>query len=78
MPRPGDSNAELTNDDLDAESADLLPDRQAMSKLGIDVDGVDNFAAIINEATAMNIASSDSTAVADADQIVIVAQVDND
>jgi hypothetical protein len=79
MPRPdGDSNAELTDDDLDAESADLLPDRQAMSKLGIDVDGVDNFATIINEATAMNIASSDSTAVADADQVVIVAQVDND
>ncbi len=78
MPRPGEQKAELTDDDLDAESADLLPERQAMSKLSIDVDGVDNFAAIVNEATAMNIASADSTAIADADQVVIVAQVDND
>jgi hypothetical protein len=78
MPESGKQQPELTADDLEAESADMLPERQAMSKLGIDVHGVDNFAAIINEATAMNIASENSTAVADADQIVIVAQVDSD
>jgi hypothetical protein len=32
----------------------------------------------INEATAMNIASSDSIAIADADQIVLINQVDED
>jgi len=32
----------------------------------------------INEATAMNVASSDSIAYADADQIVIINQVDED
>ncbi len=32
----------------------------------------------INEATAMNIASSDSIAIADADQIMIINQVDQD
>jgi hypothetical protein len=77
MPRPGEHPA-LTEDDLDAEGAEALPDRQAMSKLGIDVDGVDNFAAVINEAIAMNIASDSSVAVADADQTVIVVQADDD
>ena len=69
---------ELSADDIEAESAQALPDRQAMSKIGIDVHGVDNFAMVVNEATAMNVASSDSIAVADADQIVVIAQVDQD
>ena len=77
MPRPGDNPA-LTDEDLESESAEALPERKAMSKLAFDVDGVDNFAAVINEATAVNIASEDSVAVADADQTVIVIQADED
>jgi LDH2 family malate/lactate/ureidoglycolate dehydrogenase len=77
MPQPGDTPA-LTDADLEAESADALPDRRAMSKLGFDVHGVDNFAAVINEASAANIASEDSVAIADADQTVIVIQADED
>ena len=39
-----------------------LPEREAMSKIGIGVgSGIDNFAMPINEATAMNIASIDSS-----------------
>ena len=74
----GDSDKQLTDDELDAEGASLLPERQAMSKISIGADGVDNFATVINEATAMNLASDQSVAVADADQIVILTQVDQD
>lgn len=77
MPRPGDKPA-LTDDDLDGEAAEVLPERKAMSKLSIDVDGVDNFAAVINQASAANIASENSIAIADADQTVIVVQADQD
>ena len=69
---------ELSAEDIDAESAQPLPDRQAMSKIGLDVDGVDNFALLVNEAMAMNVNSTDSVAVADADQIVIMTQTDQD
>ena len=68
----------LSNEELEAESAELLPERQAMSKIGIGADDVDNFATVINEATAMNLASDSSVAVADADQIVIISQTDQD
>jgi hypothetical protein len=40
--------------------------------------GVDNFAAPINEALAVNVNSVESVAIADADQIVILNQVDVD
>lgn len=69
---------ELSADDIEAESAQALPDRQAMSKIGLDIHGVDNFAMVVNEASAMNVASTDSIAVADADQIVVIGQVDQD
>jgi hypothetical protein len=69
---------ELSEADIDAESAQALPDRQAMSKIGLDIHGVDNFAMVVNEASAMNVASTDSIAVADADQIVVIGQVDQD
>jgi hypothetical protein len=69
---------ELSADDIAAETAQALPDRQAMSKIGLDIDGVDNFAMVVNEASAMNVASADSVAVADADQIVIITQADQD
>ena len=77
MPRSG-NKPELTDADLEAEGAAALPDRRAMSKLGFNVSGVDNFAAVINEASAANIGSEDSVAVADADQTVIVIQADTD
>ncbi len=65
----------LTAEELAAEGASALPDRQAMStiKLG-GLDGIDNFAMPINEATALNIQSTQSYAIADADQIVLLNQ----
>jgi hypothetical protein len=69
----------LSAEDLEAEQALALPEREAMSKIGLDLGaGIDNFAMPINEATAMNIASNDSIAIADADQIMIINQVDQD
>ena len=64
-------------EDLDAEPAMALPEREALSKIDLGL-GIDNFAMPINEATAMNIGSVDSIAIADADQIVILNQVDQD
>lgn len=70
---------ELSLEDLEAEEATALPERQAMSKVDLGSGlGIDNFAMPINEATAINISSTDSVAVADADQIVIIHQVDED
>jgi NAD(P)H-hydrate repair Nnr-like enzyme with NAD(P)H-hydrate dehydratase domain len=69
----------LSAEDLEAEEAMALPEREAMSKIGIGAGlGIDNFAMPINEATAINIASTDSIAIADADQIMIINQVDQD
>lgn len=74
-----DPENELSAEDLDAEEVTALPERQAMSKLDFGSGfGIDNFAMPINEATAMNIASVNSVAVADADQIMIINQVDED
>jgi hypothetical protein len=73
MPKPTDPVEEaLTGSDLEAQAGEALPAREAMTT--IDVSGVDNFAAPINEATAANINSSDSYAIADADQVVILNQ----
>ncbi|MCA1692128.1 MAG: hypothetical protein ABR540_15640 [Acidimicrobiales bacterium] len=70
---------ELSLEDLDAEEALALPERQAMSKIDLGAGlGIDNFAMPINEATAMNISSNQSIAFADADQIVVINQVDED
>ena len=69
----------LSAEDLEAEQAMALPERQAMSKIDVGAGfGIDNFAMPINEATAMNLASDYSIAIADADQIVIINQVDED
>ena len=74
-----DDELELSVDDLEAEEASELPERQAMTKVDLGAGlGIDNFAMPINEATAMNIASTDSIAIADADQIVILEQFDQD
>jgi hypothetical protein len=72
-PQPGLSAAEL-----EAQDAAALPDREAMSTIGLDLSGIDNFAMPINEALAINNQSVASVAVADADQTVIIGQADID
>ena len=68
---------ELTGEELAAQAGEPLPDKEAMSTISALIgSGIDNFAMPINEATAMNLASSDSVAVVDADQIVLIEQVD--
>ena len=80
MPREPDDPLKpgLTSDELEAQDAAALPDREAMSTVGLDLSGIDNFAMPINEALAMNIQSTDSVAIADADQTVIIGQSDLD
>jgi len=79
-PRPEQPPPEaLKPDELAAETAVDLPDREAMSTFGHGFGhGVDhdfgNFAMPINEAEASNINSTSSVAAADADQTVIIYQ----
>jgi hypothetical protein len=74
-----DERRQLTSDELDAQAGEALPDREAMSRLSIDLgSGIDNFAMPINEAIAINNESVSSYAIADADQIVILDQTDTD
>jgi hypothetical protein len=65
----------LAPDELAAEAAVDLPDREAMTTIrglwGLDID---NFAMPINSAEAANISTTDSYAIADADQVVILDQ----
>jgi hypothetical protein len=73
----------LTGDELAAESAVDLPDREAMSTFGHGFGhGVDhdwgNFAMPINQAEAANVNSTSSVAAADADQTVIIYQSSDD
>jgi type II secretory pathway component HofQ len=68
----------LSDQELDAQQAAALPDREAMSTVGLDLTGIDNFAMPINEAIAINNQSVNSVAVADADQTVIIGQVDTE
>ena len=72
------TEAGLTPDELEAQDASALPDREAMSTIGLDLSGIDNFAMPINEALAINNQSVESVAVADADQTVIIGQTDVD
>jgi hypothetical protein len=66
---------ELTGEELAAEQAQDLPDREAMSTFGHHFGhGFENFAMPINTAEAANISSSSSVAAADADQVVIINQ----
>jgi hypothetical protein len=69
---------ELTSDELAAQDGQAVPDREAMSVLNPDIAGIDNFAMPINEAIAINHDSTQSVAYADADQTVIIGQVDQD
>ena len=68
----------LTDQELDDQHAAALPDREAMSTIGLDLTGIDNFAMPINEAVAINNNSVNSVAVADADQTVIIGQADTE
>jgi len=72
--RSGAPGTDLSREELAAEAAIDLPDREAMST----IDGViaDNLAMPINEATAANVDSNYSVAAADAQQYVIVDQTD--
>ena len=70
---------ELTGEELEAQSGEALPDREAMSTIKVGMGhGIDNFAMPINEAIAINNESINSYAIADADQIVILEQTDSD
>jgi hypothetical protein len=66
----------LSEQELAAEGGQTLPDREAMSTITPDLSNVDNFAMPINEALAINNESTASIAYADADQTVILGQVD--
>ena len=80
MPQPPDEDKQpgLSSEELEAQDASALPDREAMSTVGLDLSGIDNFAMPINEALAINNQSVDSVAIADADQTVIIGQTDVD
>jgi hypothetical protein len=70
---------ELSERELAEQDAQALPDREAMSTISPDISGgFDNFAMPINEALAINNQSTSSVAIADADQTVIIGQVDED
>jgi hypothetical protein len=74
-----DASDALSGDELQAEMAVDLPDREAMSTIGHGFGhGIDNLAMPINEATAANISSTCSVAAADADQTVIIYQTSDD
>ena len=56
------NDLELTSEELEAQAGDELPDREAMSLVNA------NLAAPINAAVALNVASDDSIAIANAEQ----------
>jgi len=58
----------VTNDELDAEMGEELPDREAMSLINA------NIAAPVNAAVAANVLSDDSIAYANAEQNVVIDQ----
>jgi hypothetical protein len=70
---------QLTDEELAAQDASAIPDREAMTSNSIDLgSGIDNFAMPINQAIAINNQSIQSWAIADADQIVDLDQTDID
>jgi hypothetical protein len=68
----------LSEQELEAQGGQALPDREAMSTITPDLSNVDNFAMPINEALAINNMSHESVAYADADQTVVLGQVDTE
>ena len=63
-----EENKELTNEELEAEAGEELPDREAMSLINA------NLAAPVNAAVAANILSDGSVAYANAEQNVDIDQ----
>jgi len=63
-----DANAALTPAELDAETVEELPDREAMSLINA------NLAAPVNAAIAANVLSDNSVAYASAEQNVDITQ----
>jgi hypothetical protein len=63
-----DHTPELSAEELDAESAETLPDREAMSLVNA------NLAAPINAAVAANVLSDNSVAYANAEQTAPITQ----
>ena len=59
---------ELSAEELDAQSVEELPDREAMSLISA------NLAAPVNAAVAANILSDNSVAYANAEQNVVITQ----
>ena len=57
-----EENKELTNEELEAEGGEELPDREAMSLINA------NLAAPVNAAVAANVLSDDAVAYANAEQ----------
>ena len=76
---PGRSQAarELSDEELANQDAQALPAREAMSTVGFDPTGWENFAMPVNEALALNHESTQSTAFAEADQTVITGPLDD-
>ncbi len=69
MQVPDETNYKpLTREELDALAGEPLPERVAMSLIN------SNIAAPINAAVALNVASDDSIAYANAEQTVIIDQ----
>jgi hypothetical protein len=69
----------LSEQELAEQDGQALPDREAMSTITPDISGgFDNFAMPINEALAVNNHSTESVAIADADQTVIIGQSSQD
>ncbi len=61
-------DAELSAEELEAQGAEELPDREAMSLINA------NVAAPVNAAAALNVLSDNSTATADATQTADITQ----
>jgi hypothetical protein len=76
--RPDEAVA-LTRDELEAEGGSPLPEKMAMTTISVNFGfPIGNMAMPINLASATNSESPDSFAIADADQVVIVDQIDDD
>jgi hypothetical protein len=63
-----ETQSELTNEELDAQGGEELPDREAMSLVDL------NLAAPVNAAVAANVLSDDSVAYANAEQLADIDQ----
>lgn len=63
-----DNPSDLTNEELEGQEGEALPDREAMSLINA------NVAAPVNAAVALNALSDDATAVANAEQTADIDQ----